>query len=93
MAPTPPRSQLDLAIEADVVTPASWSPDGPRIRYLGQWRHHVVGRLRREVAVSGSAALAELLVEIDSYPGGFDDTHDLAGRWSRCSWSDPTARS
>ena len=34
----------------------SLHPDGlaPRIRNLGQWRHHVIGRLRREVAVSGS---------------------------------------
>jgi transcriptional regulator with XRE-family HTH domain len=51
----------------------------PRIRNLGQWRHHVIGRLRREVAVSGTDALAELLTEIDSYPGGFDATPDLGG--------------
>ncbi|HYO01137.1 MAG TPA: helix-turn-helix transcriptional regulator [Mycobacterium sp.] len=59
----------------------SLHPDGlaPRIRNLAQWRHHVIGRLRREVAVSGSQALAGLLAEIDSYPGGFDDTHDLGG--------------
>ena len=59
----------------------SLHPDGlaPRIRNLGQWRHHVVGRLRREVAVSGSPALAELLAEVDSHPGGFDDTHDRGG--------------
>ncbi|MBJ7339175.1 helix-turn-helix transcriptional regulator [Mycolicibacterium sp.] len=59
----------------------SLHPDGlaPRIRNLGQWRHHVIGRLRREVAASGSPALAALLTEIDSYPGGFDDTHDLGG--------------
>ena len=57
----------------------SLHPDGlaPRIRNLGQWRHHVIGRLRREVAVSGSEALAELLAEIECYPGGFDETHDL----------------
>jgi transcriptional regulator with XRE-family HTH domain len=59
----------------------SLHPDGlaPRIRNLGQWRHHVIGRLRREVAVSGSEALAVLLAEIESYPGGFDGTHDLGG--------------
>ncbi len=58
---------------------ASLHPDGlaPRIRNLGQWRHHVIGRLRREVAVSGSPDSADLLAEIDSYPGGFDDTQDL----------------
>jgi transcriptional regulator with XRE-family HTH domain len=59
----------------------SLHPDGlaPRIRNLGQWRHHVVSRLRREVAVSGSDELAALLAEIDSYPGGFDETSDLGG--------------
>jgi transcriptional regulator with XRE-family HTH domain len=59
----------------------SLHPDGlaPRIRNLGQWRHHVIGRLRREVAVSGSETLAELLAEIDSYPGGFEETSDLGG--------------
>ena len=33
----------------------SLHPEGlaPRIRNLGKWRHHVIGRLRREVAVSG----------------------------------------
>src|SRR6478735_930268 len=54
----------------------SLHPEGlaPRIRNLAQWRHHVIGRLRREVAVSGSDDLAALLAEIDSYPGGFDDS-------------------
>jgi hypothetical protein len=31
------------------------------------------------VAVSGSEELSTLLAEIDSYPGGFDDTADLGG--------------
>lgn len=57
----------------------SLHPDGlaPRIGNLGQWRHHLVERLRREVAVSGSPSLTELLAEISSYPGGFDDSLDL----------------
>jgi transcriptional regulator with XRE-family HTH domain len=56
-------------------------PDGlaPRIRNLGQWRHHLVERLRREVAVSGSPQLSALLAEIESYPGGLDATRDLGG--------------
>lgn len=59
----------------------SLHPEGlaSRILNLGQWRHHVIGRLRREVTVSGSADLAALLTEIDSYPGGFDDSADLGG--------------
>ncbi len=56
-------------------------PDGlaPRIRNLAQWRTHLVGRLRREAASGGSAALSELLAEIDSYPGGFEASVDLGG--------------
>ncbi|CAA0133414.1 Uncharacterised protein [Mycolicibacterium vanbaalenii] len=56
-------------------------PDGlaPRIANLAQWRTHLINRLRREVAAGGSAQLAALLTEIDSYPGGFDDTTDLGG--------------
>ena len=56
-------------------------PDGlaPRIRNLAQWRHHLIERLRREAAVSGSAELSTLLAEIESYPGGFDETRDLGG--------------
>ena len=60
---------------------ASLHPDGlaPRIRNLAQWRHHVIGRLRREVAVTGSNALAELLAEVEAYPGGDEETHVLGG--------------
>jgi transcriptional regulator with XRE-family HTH domain len=56
-------------------------PEGlaPRIRNLAQWRHHLIDRLRREVAVSGSTELAELLTEIESYPGGFDQSPNLGG--------------
>jgi transcriptional regulator with XRE-family HTH domain len=59
----------------------SLHPEGlaPRIRNLGQWRHHVIGRLRREVTVSGSGGLSRLLDEIDSYPGGFAHGTDLGG--------------
>jgi transcriptional regulator with XRE-family HTH domain len=54
-------------------------PEGlaPRIENLGQWRHHVVGRLRRETAVSGATELIVLLAEIDSWPGGSDDAEDF----------------
>ena len=59
----------------------SLHPDGlaPRIANLAQWRHHVLCRLRREVAVSGSSELAALLAEIESYPGGAETTGDLGG--------------
>jgi hypothetical protein len=56
-------------------------PEGlaPRIRNLAQWRHHLIERLRREAAVSGSTELSDLLAEIESYPGGFEETRDLGG--------------
>lgn len=59
----------------------SLHPDGlaPRIRNLAQWRHHVIGGLRRETTVSGSAESAALLAEIESYPGGQDASVDLGG--------------
>lgn len=56
-------------------------PDGlaPRIRNLAQWRHHLISRLRREVAVSRSAEAAALLAEVEGYPGGSADIADLGG--------------
>ncbi|AMD56519.1 transcriptional regulator [Mycolicibacterium fortuitum] len=56
-------------------------PDGmaPRIRNLAEWRHHLISRLRREVTVSGSAELADLLAEVESYPGGMEPVRDLGG--------------
>ncbi len=53
-------------------------PDGlaPRIRNLAQWRHHLLSRLRREAHTGGSA---ELLAELESYPGGEDASTDLGG--------------
>jgi transcriptional regulator with XRE-family HTH domain len=50
----------------------SLHPDGlaPRIANLAQWRGHLLERLRRQHAASGDAALAELLDELQAYPGG-----------------------
>lgn len=54
-------------------------PDGlaPRIRNLAQWRHHLVGRLRREAAATDAPATRALLAEVETYPGGTDDSADL----------------
>lgn len=56
-------------------------PDGlaPRIRNLGQWRGHLVERLRREAAADDTGELTALLQEIDGYPGGDDGSDDLGG--------------
>jgi transcriptional regulator with XRE-family HTH domain len=49
----------------------SLHPDGmaPRIVNLAEWRAHVLGRLRREVAATQDPQLASLLAELSSYPG------------------------
>lgn len=56
-------------------------PEGlaPRIGNLAQWRTHLYERLRREVASGDHAELRQLLAEIDSYPGGFEDSPELGG--------------
>jgi transcriptional regulator with XRE-family HTH domain len=42
----------------------------PHIVNLGEWRAHLLTRLRRQVAATGDARLAELLGELRGYPGG-----------------------
>ena len=49
---------------------ASLHPDGlaPRIANLGEWRAHLLDRLRREVALTGDDSLAALYDELTGYP-------------------------
>lgn len=48
----------------------SLHPDGlaPRIVNLGEWRGHLLGRLRRQVALSADRDLAELYDELRGFP-------------------------
>jgi transcriptional regulator with XRE-family HTH domain len=57
---TPPLNVLRITLH----------PDGmaPRIVNLGEWRAHLLARLRRQVEVSADATLAELLQELSAYP-------------------------
>jgi transcriptional regulator with XRE-family HTH domain len=66
LGPTDPAL---LASPANVLR-VSLHPDGmaPRIVNLGEWRAHLFGRLRRQVALTGDAGLAELLDELRAYP-------------------------
>ena len=50
---------------------ATLHPDGlaPRILNLGQWRGHLLARLRQQVEVTADPELTELLAELRSYPG------------------------
>lgn len=65
-----------LAPPANVLR-ASLHPDGlaPYIVNLGEWRGHLLGRLRRQVLSSGDARLAELEEELRGYPCDQAETH------------------
>ncbi len=55
----------------------------PRIVNLGEWRAHVLARLRRQVDISADCVLANLLDELQGYPsreGGKRMEGDDAGR-------------
>lgn len=54
---------------------ATLHPDGlaGRIRNLGQWRAHVLRRVRRQLSRTAAYGLAELLAELESYPAPADD--------------------
>lgn len=62
----------------------SLHPDGmaPRILNLGQWRQHVLFRLRRQADRSGDPFLHDLYEELSGYPGG-----DGAGEADRAGGS------
>lgn len=60
----------------------SLHPEGlaPHIANLGEWRAHLLSRLRRQIALTGDPALATLLAEVCGYPGpdgGDDDAGPL----------------
>ncbi|WP_194818735.1 helix-turn-helix domain-containing protein [Nocardia sp. XZ_19_385] len=69
---------LLAGIDPDLLTPPvnalrlSLHPDGlaGRILNLPEWRGHVLARLTRQIEVTGSTELAELLTELREYPGG-----------------------
>jgi transcriptional regulator with XRE-family HTH domain len=60
---------------------ASLHPDGmaPNIVNLGEWRAHVLDRLRRQVALTADDELAALYAELAAYPGGEDVQHAVTG--------------
>lgn len=60
----PPVNVLRLSLHPDGL--------GTRILNLGQWRAHVLDRLGREAALTGSAALTALHAELSALPGGYE---------------------
>ncbi len=67
---SPPLNVLRLSLH----------PDGlaPRIANLGQWRAHLLERLRRQVDASADGVLAALLGELGTYPGSRPGEPDFA---------------
>ncbi len=57
----PPANVLRLALH----------PDGlaPRIRNMGEWRGHLMARLRAQVMTTADPRLEELYRELEGYPG------------------------
>lgn len=57
---------------------------GPRVENFGEWRAHIVARLRQQIETSGDAGLEALMKEIVSYPsppgatGASHATHERA---------------
>jgi transcriptional regulator with XRE-family HTH domain len=66
----------ELLVPPMNVIRVSLHPQGlaPRILNLGEWRAHLLERLRRQVSLTGDASLRELYKEVSAYPGG--DPHD-----------------
>jgi transcriptional regulator with XRE-family HTH domain len=64
----------------------SLHPDGlaPRIVNLGEWRAHLLHRLRRQVELTADRTLIDLLHEVSAYPGAREPAparnieHDIA---------------
>jgi hypothetical protein len=57
---TPPVNGMRLSLH----------PQGmaPRIANYGEWRAHLLERLRRQIDLSGDAGLIDLLAEVSAYP-------------------------
>jgi hypothetical protein len=56
---------------------ASLHPDGlaPRIVNLGEWRAHLLARLRRQTSLAAGEKLAELYDELSAYPCDQPEPH------------------
>lgn len=67
-----------LAPPANVLR-ISLHPEGmaPRISNLGEWRAHLLDRLRRQVAVSADPELARLVDELRAYPCEEPEADDI----------------
>lgn len=67
----PPVNVLRLSLHPEGVA--------PRVANLGQWRTHLLQRLRQQVDASGDPLLATLLAELEGYPAPPDESVDQPG--------------
>lgn len=75
VAPLLAEIEDELLLETPVnVLRVSLHPSGlaPRIVNLAEWRHHLLDRLRRQIAATHDAALTRLLDELVAYPAAPD---------------------
>jgi transcriptional regulator with XRE-family HTH domain len=68
---TPPVNVLRLSLHPEGVA--------PQILNLGEWRAHLLGRLRRQVALTADPELADLLAELAGYPCDQPDDAEVHG--------------
>ncbi|WP_430390136.1 helix-turn-helix domain-containing protein [Dyella sp. 20L07] len=63
----------------------SLHPEGlaPRIRNLGQWRAHLLDRLRRQIDASHDAQLMELMHELQAFPSAPADRHETTDAYAQ----------
>ena len=78
LAPLTEGAAADLMEPPVNVLRLSLHPEGvaPRIANLGQWRQHVLGRVRRQADRTGDAFLGELFDELRGYPGDGTGAYD-----------------
>ncbi len=77
VAPLMAGVDASLVAGAINVLRLSLHPGGlaPRTVNLAEWRAHVLERLRRQIEISGDPVLADLLVELKSYPAPEGPAH------------------
>ena len=68
---SPPINVLRLSLHPEGIA--------PQILNLGEWRGHLLGRLRRQVALTADPELADLLAELTEYPCDQPDDADIQG--------------
>ena len=68
---SPPINVLRLSLHPEGIA--------PQILNLGEWRGHLLGRLRRQVALTADPELVDLLAELTEYPCDQPDDADLQG--------------